>query len=85
VPLQVTRDTILPVQESRRVRNGYRLGNQSQLLVRDRHSDAYDAASLYERYKMRLRARGVEPISVRQLAIRARSYWLRSSQNGNLG
>lgn len=63
-PLQVTRQTVLPFRQCRNVRNGYRRGNQSELLVRDRHCDVYANASWYERINMRKCASGGQAFSL---------------------
>lgn len=79
-PQQVTRGKAVDVGDCRKVRNGFRRGNQSELLVRDRHVDAYSNANTVQRLDLRLRAGGIEPMLSRATVGRARHHLSRLSR-----
>ena len=60
-PYLVTWDTVQLATQWVEVENGFRNGNQEQMLVWDKHSDAYTNANPEEKERLQLLHRGITP------------------------
>lgn len=82
-PLVVYSDETLPLDQSRSKSDIFRSGNQSKLMISDRHTRIYDEADESEKIRLQRLADGEFPANFRNLGPVARSLYL--LKTGSLG